>query len=167
LHKARNREELAAALEDAFGYDNTVLVEEVLTGTELTTLVYGAGEDVKALPPAELLKGGDFLTAAEKFLPGGAQMITPPRLPAEVIEQVKELSVKTFRALSLKVYSRIDSFYVPGRGVVILEPNNPPAMTPSTALWLAAAEEGLNARQFLDEIIQLALKLHAEKLGPL
>lgn len=167
LHKVNNREELEAALKDAFLYDKVALVEEVLVGTELTTLVYGESENIKALPPSELLRGGDFLTAQEKFLPGGAQMITPPRLPAEVIEEVKRVSVKTFQVLSLKVYSRIDSFYVPGRGVVILEPNNPPAMTPSTALWLEAAEEGLNATQLLDEIIRISLKLHAAKLGPL
>lgn len=167
LHKVNNREELEAALSDAFIYDKVALVEEVLVGTELTTLVYGEGENIKALPPSELLRGGDFLTAQEKFLPGGAQMITPPRLPLEIIEGVKKVSVKTFKALSLKVYSRIDSFYVPSRGVVILEPNNPPAMTPSTALWLEAAEEGLNATQLLDEIIRISLKLHAAKLGPL
>lgn len=167
LHKAKDREELGAALSDAFNYDNLALVEEVLVGVELTTLVYGDSATAKALPPAELLKGGDFLTAQEKFLPGGAQMITPPRLPVEVIEQIKEASVKTFLSLSLKVYSRIDSFYVPSRGVVILEPNNPPAMTPSTALWLEAAEEDMNATKFLDEIIRISLELHAAKLGPL
>ncbi|MEK7610901.1 MAG: hypothetical protein AAB486_00825 [Patescibacteria group bacterium] len=167
LHKVNNRGELEAALSDAFIYDKVALVEEVLVGTELTTLVYGEGENIKALPPSELLRGGDFLTAQEKFLPGGAQMITPPRLPVEVVEEVKRAAVNTFQALSLKVYSRIDSFYVPGRGVVILEPNNPPAMTPSTALWLEAAEENLNASQLLDDLIRISLVLHAAKLGPL
>ena len=46
-------------------------------------------------------------------------------------------------------------------------PNNPPAMTPSTALWHQVAEDGLNAREFLSLIIDIALKKHKEKKGPL
>ncbi len=167
LCQVRGRDEIDEAFRNAFDFDNVILVEEILTGMELTTLVYGQGEDIKALSPSELLKGGDFLTAQEKFLPGGAQMITPPRLTEEAIERVKEVSVRVFRSLSLKVYSRIDSFWIKGRGVVVLEPNNPPAMTPSTALWLQAAEVGLNASQFLDEIIGISLKAHSNKVGPL
>lgn len=167
LSLVRAREEVDEAFQNAFDFDRLILAEEVLKGVELTTLVYGDETDMKALPPSELLKSGDFLTAQEKFLPGGAQMITPARLPADVLDEVKRVSVEVFKSLSLKIYSRIDSFWVEGRGVVILEPNNPPAMTPSTALWLQAAEAGMNAGKFLDEIINFSLKAHSEKLGPL
>lgn len=195
LHKVKSRPEIEAALNDAFKYDNVVLAEEVLEGMELTTLVYGIDDLVQALPPTQLLKSGDFLTAEEKFLPGGAQMITPPPLPEELIRKIQEESVKAYRSLNLKVYSRIDSFLI-GPGitssyrktyenvsrerfhsdiinnisqykVVILEPNNPPAMTPSTALWLQAAEAGYHASQFLDIIIQISRQAHSQKLGPL
>ena len=167
LFKVRIRDEIDKAFGDAFKYDNTILAEEVLAGTELTTLVYGLDEEVKALPPSELLKEGDFLTAEEKFLPGGARMITPPRLPEDAILRIKEVSIKVFKSLGLKIYSRIDSFWIGGRGVVVLEPNNPPAMTPSTALWLQAAEAGFNTTKFLDELINISLKAHAGKIGPL
>lgn len=173
LHKVKSRQEIGGAFSDAFKYDNVILAEEVLEGMELTTLVYGLGDEVKSLPPSQLQKAGDFLTASEKFLPGGARMITPPPLPQELIHKIQEGSIKAFRSLGLKVYSRIDSFLVgdlktvDGSKVVILEPNNPPAMTPSTALWQQAAEAGYNASQFLDIIIQISLKAHQEKLGPL
>lgn len=167
LCQVRKRDEIEKAFESAFKYDNIILAEEVLAGTELTTLVYGLDEEVKALPPSELLKKGDFLTAEEKFLPGGARMITPPRLPEDAILRIKEVSIKVFKSLGLKIYSRIDSFWVEGRGVVVLEPNNPPAMTPSTALWLQAAEAGFNTTKFLDELINISLEAHAEKIGPL
>jgi len=167
LCKVRKRDEIEKAFDGAFKYDNIILAEEVLVGTELTTLVYGLDEEVKALPPSELLKEGDFLTAEEKFLPGGARMITPPRLPEEAILKIKEVSIKVFRSLGLKVYSRVDSFWIEDRGVVVLEPNNPPAMTPSTALWLQAAEAGFNTTKFLDELINISLKAHDSKVGPL
>ena len=173
LCKVKSREQVVSAFSEAFKYDNVALAEEVLEGMELTDLVYGIGSDVKALPPSQLLKGGDFLTAEEKFLPGGAQMITPAPISEELLKKVQEESIKAYRSLGLKVYSRIDSFLVgdmktdEGSKVVILEPNNPPAMTPSTAIWLEAAEAGFNTSQFLDELITISLKAHQEKLGPL
>ena len=173
LHKVRSREEISLAFDDAFKYDNVIIIEEVLEGMELTTLIYGINDDIKALPPSQLLKSGDFLTAEEKFLPGGARMITPAPLSPELIQKIQNESIKVFKSLNLKIFSRIDSFLVgdlktvEGSKVVILEPNNPPAMTPSTALWLQAAEAGYNASQFLDIIIDLSLKAHREKVGPL
>jgi D-alanine-D-alanine ligase len=173
LHKVRSRSEIELSFKDAFVYDKRILVEEELKGMELTTLVYGFGEVVRALPPSQLLKGGDFLTAQEKFLPGGAQMITPPPVPAEVVAKIQEESIKAYKAIGLKIYSRIDSFLEGDYSlastckVIILEPNNPPAMTPSTALWLQAAEAGFNSSQFLDELINISLRAHREKLGPL
>lgn len=173
LHKVRSRQEIDEAFNDAFNFDNVILAEEVLVGMELTTTVYGIGDEIKALPPSQMYKGGDFLTAEEKFLPGGAQMVTPPPLTDELIKTIQAESIKAFKSLGLKVYSRIDSFLVgdlktvEGSKVVILEPNNPPAMTPSTALWLQAAEVDMSAAQFLDEIIKISLQAHGEKLGPL
>lgn len=167
LFKVKSAENFENAVEEAFLYDNLILVEEVLEGMELTTTVYGLGEDLRALPPSQLQKRGDYLTAEEKFLPGGARMITPPPLSEEIIRRIQDESVKAFKCLDLKIFSRIDSFWLQDRGVVILEPNNPPAMTPSTALWLQAAEAGMNAGQFLDEIIRISLKAHSEKIGPL
>jgi len=173
LCKVKSREQVERAFSEAFKYDNVILAEEVLEGMELTDLVYGTRNSVRALPPSQLLKDGDFLTAEEKFLPGGAQMITPAPVPEELIKKIQEESMKVFRSLGLKIYSRIDSFLigdlktVAGSKVVILEPNNPPAMTPSTAIWLQAAEAGFNTSQFLDELISISLKVHQEKLGPL
>lgn len=167
LHQVNSVDEIEAAFRSAFKFDNLILCEEVLNGKELTTVVYGLAPNIKALLPSELLKKGDYLTAAEKFLPGGAQMITPARLAEDDLEKVKKVSLVVFESLGLKIFSRIDSFWVEGRGVVVLEPNNPPAMTPSTALWLQAAEDGINAGQFLDEIISLGISAHAGKIGPL
>ncbi len=173
LHKVKSRDQVESSLNQAFKYDNVILAEEGLEGMELTTTVYGIGDDARALPPSQMYKDGDFLTAEEKFLPGGAQMITPPPVAEELIIKIQEESIKVFRSLGLKVYSRIDPFLggdlktIEGSKVVILEPNNPPAMTPSTALWLQAAEAGFNTSQFLNELINISLKAHAEKLGPL
>ncbi|MBI3385337.1 hypothetical protein HY030_04050 [Candidatus Gottesmanbacteria bacterium] len=165
LARPKNEEELNVALVEAFQYDNTVLVEEVLMGKEVTTAVIGVDEPY-ALLPTETPAKGDFLTAQEKFLPGDARMITPPNLPKEVIKLIQDSCIKAYKALSLKIFSRIDGFWT-GEKFVILEPNNPPAMTPSTALWQQVAETNMSAKDFLTMIIELAAEAHKNKKGPL
>lgn len=165
LAKPENEKELITAIEEALKFDNTVLIEEVLTGKEVTTVVIGDDAPYALLPTETPAKGG-YLTAQEKFLPGDARMVTPPNLPEDVIKLIQESCVQVFKTLNLKIFSRIDGFWTGGK-FVVLEPNNPPAMTPSTALWQQVAEADMNAKEFLTKIINLSLAAHKNKRGPL
>lgn len=165
VSRVNDKNQLKNALDLAFKHDNIILAEEILIGMEVTTAVIQT-QPVRALLPTQTPAKGDFLTAQEKFLPGDARMITPPDLPEETIKLIQESCVRAFEALNLQIYSRIDGFWT-GKKFVILEPNNPPAMTPSTALWHQVAEDGSNSREFLSLIIDLALVKHKEKKGPL
>lgn len=161
----RRREQLAPAINKALEWDREVLVEELLEGVEVTTGVLG-NDDPLVFPPTETPKRGDFLTIEEKFLPGEGENITPARLPEETLRRVQEAALKTYKALGLKVYARIDGFVV-GDRVVVTEPNTLPGMTPSTAIFHGAAEVGLSPMALIDRVIQLSLEAHAKKKGPL
>jgi D-alanine-D-alanine ligase len=165
LSVVRTVEGLGPALENAFLWDTTALVEEGLVGTEITCAVVGNREWM-ALPPTETVRRGDYLTVEEKFLPGEGQNITPARLPQETIEKVQDVMVQAYRALGLKVYARMDGFVVDGE-VIVTESNTLPGMTPSTCIFHQAAEAGLTPMEFIDRIIELSLEAHAHKKGPL
>ena len=166
LAKVENDYEIKKAIQDALRWDTEVLAEEDLSsGIEVTTTILGNGEPY-ALLPTETPKKGDFLTVEEKFLPGDAQMITPPHLPKKDIQTIQEECVKAYKALGLKVYTRIDGFWK-DKKLYILEPNTLPGVTPSTCVFHQAAEAGLNATQFFDKVISLSLEAHHSKIGPL
>lgn len=165
ITKVTKEKELTKAINEALVWDNLVLVEEFLKGVEVTTTILG-NDQPEALLPTETPYKGDFLTLEEKFLPGNAEMITPPRLPKETIRKIQDDSVKAFLAMGLKVYARIDSIWTDGK-LVILEPNTLPGLTPSTCVFHQAAEAGMNPTQFLDKIIEFSLEVHREKIGPL
>ncbi|MBU0708229.1 hypothetical protein KJ596_00570 [Patescibacteria group bacterium] len=160
INKVTCANELHEALAEAFQYDNLILAEEFLEGKEITTTVLG-NEEPFALTPTETPSKGDYLTVEEKFLPGDAQMITPPDLPKAVIKQIKAGCVKAYQSMELRVFSRIDGFWCPSRPegskFVILEPNSPPGMTPSTCIFHQAAEEGWSQSDFFDKIIKFGL----------
>jgi D-alanine-D-alanine ligase len=165
LAVVREQEQMEVAMENAFQWDTTALVEELLVGMEITCAVIGNREPI-ALPPTETLRHGDFLTVEEKFLPGGGENITPARLPREMIRKVQEVMVRAYKTLGLKVYSRMDGFVVDGE-VIVTEPNTLPGMTPSTCIFHEAAEAGMSPIEFVDKVIELSLEAHAHKKGPL
>lgn len=165
LSVVREPGQMGSALENAFQWDTTALVEELLVGMEITCGVIGNREPT-ALPPTETLRKGDFLTVEEKFLPGEGENITPARLPEEMIRRVQEVMVQAYRALGLKVYARMDGFVVDGE-VIVSEPNTSPGMTPSTCIFHEAAEVGMSPMEFVDRVIELSLEAHAHKKGPL
>lgn len=165
LSVVRERGQMDAAMENAFQWDTTVLVEELLEGMEITCGVMG-NRELMAFPPTETIRRGEFLTVEEKFLPGEGENITPARLPEEGIRRVQEVMVQAYRALGLKAYARMDGFVIDGE-VIVTEPNTLPGMTPSTCIFHQAAEVGMSPMEFIDRVIELSLEAHAHKKGPL
>lgn len=167
ITKAKNKEDLIAGLEAAFAWDTVALVEEYLHGMEVTASVVG-NENLKALPVTETPPSGmqEFLTLEDKFLPGGAQMITPARLPKKLLREVESVALGVCKALNLTGYPRIDMFVV-GERAVVLEANTLPGITPSTMIFHQAAAVGFSPSQYLDRIIELGLQAHKRKVGPL
>jgi D-alanine-D-alanine ligase len=159
-------EGLPDAVDNAFLWDNMALVEEFLTGMEVTCGVVGV-DAPEALIPSETIPTDDVLSLEDKFLYGQGENKTPARLPGEQIEKIRETAVATFRTLNLKGYARIDMFVRDDGRVAVLEPNTLPGMTPSTVLFHQAAASGITQAGLIDRIIQSALEVHTGKRGPL
>lgn len=166
VKKVFSRDGIPDALTDAFLWDNTVLVEEFLTGMEVTCGVIGDDTPV-ALTPSETIPTNDILSLEDKFLYGQGENKTPARLPEETLKKIQETAVQAFCALDLKGYARIDMIVRDSGQVVVLEPNTLPGMTPSTVLFHQAAASGITPSCLIDRIIESALKVHAAKRGPL
>lgn len=166
VSKVSMPQEIEAAIKEAFVWDDTALVEEFLTGMEVTCGVIG-NEQPQALTPSETIPTTAILSLEDKFLYGQGENKTPARLPPEMLMKIQDAAVATFRSLDLKGYARIDMF-VTGEGrMVVLEANSLPGMTPSTVLFHQAAAAGITQSGLIDHIIQNAIDAHARKKGPL
>jgi len=157
---------LSGAVLEAFLWDDTVLVEEFISGTEVTCGVIGHRPPLP-LVPSETIPTSDILSLEDKFLYGQGENKTPARLPEDVIASIRETAVRTFLSLDLKGYARIDMFVRENGQVVVLEPNTLPGMTPSTVLFHQAAAAGITQSDLIERIIDYALEVHGEKKGPL
>lgn len=158
------REQLEAALRNILKYGSRVIVEEKISGTELTVPIL----DDRYLSAIEIVppEGGSFDYVA-KYQSGsiGAREICPARISQEEQRLVGEAALKFHRALGLSVYSRTD-FILDWEGKAwCLEVNTLPGMTPNSLIPKAAAAEGLDYAHLCQRIVELSMEQRRRERG--
>jgi len=154
----REESALDAAVEDALGYGNVVLVEEFLRGTELTC---GILEDPdtgvpQALPVIEIVPKREFFTFEAKYQ-GASQEICPARISAAAAAKAQDLALRSHQVLGCEGFSRVDLFLC-GTDVVVLEVNTIPGLTEGSLIPLAARAAGIEYSDLLHRMIAAALR---------
>ncbi len=151
---------LEAAVETAFRQDNTVLVETLIRGIEVTGGVIG-NDDLEALPLVEIIPGPDhdFFDYKAKYTAGATEEICPARIDDVLSEKAREYAKIAHRALFCRGYSRTD-FILAESTFYVLETNTIPGMTPTSLLPLAARTAGLDFSRLLDRLITLCIEDH-------
>ena len=148
---------VSQALEQVFAYDDEVLVERFVSGTELTVAVIG-NEDPQALPIIEIVPQGVFYDYESKYAPGGSQHLCPAPLSEAVTAQVQDMAVRAHQALECAGVSRSD-FILDEEGTCwILETNTIPGMTGTSLLPDAARAAGISFAELCKLLIGYALE---------
>jgi len=150
--------EIAPALAQARAISDTLLVEQYVTGRELTVGVVGG----EALPIIEIRAKKDFYNFENKYPflnpnAAGADHYCPAPLSESLTRAVQELAVRATRALDLQVYSRVDVLLSENGEPFVIEINTIPGMTPSSLLPEAAAARGITYAALCAQIIELSL----------
>ena len=153
VRRVLDRADVLPAVEEAFKYEDDILIESFVNGREITCGVLGD----TALPPAEVIPKGGFYDYAHKYQSGLITEICPAELPAEVTAEVQDISLRVFRALGLEVYARMDFIY-DGRKFYCLEANTLPGMTPTSHLPQEAKAMGISYPELCMRIIELSLE---------
>ena len=156
----RSAGDLQDALDKAIVYDNAVMAESYIAGTELTAGVIG-NKKLKALPIIEIVpnQSREFFDYEAKYTPGVTQEICPARIDDELTQQAQSYAKIAHQALYCRGYSRTDMILV-DREIYVLETNTIPGMTATSLLPQAAQVGGLSFSQLMDNLIELALEEH-------
>jgi D-alanine-D-alanine ligase len=155
---AYSKKDLIKALDSAFKYDDTVLLEEYIKGTEITGAVLG-NQKLEALPIIEIVPSEkyDFFDYEAKYTAGETKEICPARISEDLTQSARELAKKSHSALFCRGYSRTDMI-IRDEEIYVLETNTIPGMTSSSLLPLAAERAGMNLSQLLDRLIELGME---------
>ncbi|MEX2581214.1 MAG: D-alanine--D-alanine ligase [Verrucomicrobiales bacterium] len=158
VHLVHTEGEWAEAVADASNYSKDVLVEELITGKELTVGIVGD----EALPVIHIQPRSGFYDISNKYPwmtgQGGTDYFCPADLPEDVTAAVQEQALKAHRSLGVEVYSRVDVLLRQGDDrPFVLEVNTIPGMTESSLLPKAAKAAGMDYATLCLKIIKLSL----------
>ncbi|MCQ6563024.1 D-alanine--D-alanine ligase [Paenibacillus mendelii] len=155
-----SEELLHAAVQDAFRWDDSVLIESYIKGEEITCSIL----DGELLPIIGIRSAhSEWFDYQAKYADGGAeeQVIA---LPAEVEACVRAAAQVCYRILRCSVYGRVDMMLRDGIPYV-LEVNTLPGMTTNSLLPKSAAAAGISFSQLLDRIIACSWEEHTRDRG--
>ncbi|HMS55755.1 MAG TPA: D-alanine--D-alanine ligase [Fimbriimonadaceae bacterium] len=158
LSFVKHDSELAEALQKAWQYDESALVEEWIVGTEISVPVLGD----QALPPVEIIPASGQYDFAAKYLPGATEEICPARISRALTAEVQQIALSAHNALGCSGASRTDMI-IRGNEVFVLEVNTLPGMTGTSLLPNSAATAGISFDDLVDWIVQEALTRHGKK----
>jgi D-alanine-D-alanine ligase len=119
-----------------------VMVESYVPGRELTTTVMGD----RPLAVTDIIAHGWYDYHA-KYAPGGSRHVVPADLPTEITQACLDYALRAHRALGCRGVSRSDFRWDESRGragLVILETNTQPGMTPTSLAPEQAAHCGIS-----------------------
>ncbi len=151
--------ELDAFILESHFSEREVIIETFIRGKEFSCIVIRKEDGAAvALPPTEIVKGGEVFDYRSKYMPGLSRKLTPIDLPDAQINAIRAEATRLFESLGFHVYARIDGFCTPEGKIFLNDPNTTSGMLPSSFFFHQAAEIGLNPSQFLTFIIRMSLQ---------
>lgn len=154
----RDAAEFKAALDEAFRWENELVIEEFVEGREFSVGVI----EGKALPVIEIAPIQGFYDYKNKYKAGSAVETCPAELPEEVSAQMRHYAEEVAKAIGLDTYSRSDFLLDKDNKMYCLEANTLPGMTPTSLLPQEAAVVGVNFNELCEKLIEISMKKYED-----
>ena len=154
-----NVDEYAAALKEAFKYDDKVLVEETVPGTEVETAVLGNDKPIVAGVGQITNAKGSFYSYKNKYDDNSTSKLQiPADLPQEIIDTVRRNARKVYEVTECSGMARIDSMLTPGGKVVLTEVNALPGFTNISMYPKLFEEAGVPYTELITRLIEVGME---------
>ena len=153
LTKVNAVEELTVAVETALECDDTVLIEEWLSGVEMTVPVL----DNQVLPAVQIIPDGEFYDYHAKYISDNTQYICPAPLSKAREEELHKLAKAAYDAVGCRSWSRIDVMTDSKGEFRLVEVNTTPGMTNHSLFPKSAATVGYTFEKLVEKILELSV----------
>lgn len=154
--KVNTREELLPAIDNAFKYDDEIIIEAFLKGTEVTNGIITIDGKVTAMPITEIRSKNAFFDYQAKY-EGLSQEVTPAEISADLTKKIQETSVFIYKKLGFKGMCRVDYIIVDGQHYM-LEVNSIPGLSEESIVPQQARAMGISLEKLFEISIEEAMK---------
>lgn len=155
VFKVNKKEDLGNFINKAFEFDNEILLESYLQGTEVSVGVMNYKDEIRVFGITELITENDFFDYDAKYN-GNSKEITPANISSEQKELVSKLSVKIYKKLGMKGFTRSEFIIVKNKAY-FLEINSIPGMTNESIFPKQAKINNISIKDLCNEMLEQAL----------
>jgi D-alanine-D-alanine ligase len=150
----RTEEEYQAALDEAFRWEEEIIVEDYVKGREFSIGVV----DGKAYPVIEIAPLEGFYNYKNKYQAGSTVETCPAELSEEITKKMQDYAVAVAEAMGLDTYSRSDFLLDEDGNIFCLEVNTLPGMTATSLLPQEAKAIGISYEELCEKLIEISLR---------
>ena len=137
---AEDVQQLKRALDKAFDYDDSVLLERWIAGDEYTVAILGQ----QVLPVVQMKTPRAFYDYQAKYQSDSTEYLCPAPLSPAAAGQLQQLAWQAFELVGASGWGRVDAMRDRQGRFYLLEVNTVPGMTPKSLVPMAARAAGLD-----------------------
>ncbi len=139
------------ALKDAFKYDNNVLIEEFVSGEEVTIPIM----DEEIFSPILIKPKKGFYDYDNKYLEGMTEYLLDTSLPQNILDELDLIALNIYKVIGCRSMARID-FIIRESEIYCIEINTLPGMTSTSLVPKSVAKSGIGFAELCFKIANSA-----------
>lgn len=169
--KAADEQAVIDAVETAFRYDDCILVEQAVEPLiEINCSLLGTADEARASVCERPIGKENLLSFADKYQNeessdkgmASADRIIPADIPDDQRATIREMSLQIFSIFQASGVARLDFLIDGNTGKIFFNEINTIPGSFSFYLW---EEEGMDMKDLMVKLIEIALKKHGKKAG--
>jgi len=158
ISKVVNESEILQALEKAREIDPRILVEEGLEVREIECGIIGNSKLLTS-EIGEVKYESDWYDYNSKYNLNN-KIIIPAEIDSKITKQIKEIAIKSCRALNIFGFARVDFFLEKSSNKILLnEINTIPGFTKNSMFPMLWEASGLKIEQLVAKLVEISLDL--------
>ena len=158
VSKVYRPEHLLPAISAALRYDNRVLVEAAMDGTEVGCAVMGT-QTLRTGKVDQIALDSGFFDYTEKYNLITAKIHVPAPIPAQTAARLKETAKEIYRILGCSGFARVDMFLTSAQEIFFHEVNTIPGFTPHSRFPKMMEAAGMSLQEVITQAIEEAVTL--------
>ena len=158
ISKVKNESEILQALEKARVIDSRILIEEGLEVREIECGIIGNSKLLTS-EIGEVNYESDWYDYDSKYHSNN-KIIIPAEIDSKITKEIKEIAIKSCRALNIFGFARVDFFLEKSSNKILLnEINTIPGFTKNSMFPMLWEASGLKIEQLVAKLVDISLDL--------
>ncbi|MEM9885472.1 MAG: D-alanine--D-alanine ligase family protein [Bacteroidota bacterium] len=160
VHRVKDAGAFKAALNDAFQYDEKLLIEAAIYGRELECAVMGNHVPIAASSVGEIVTTAEYSFEEKYSGTSQAKVLIPAVVDKSSLKRLREIALKAYQVTNCAVLTRVDMFLTEEQEIFVNELNTLPGFTDISVYPKLWEYDDIAQSELITKLIDYALERH-------